>query len=298
MDIATTQQHSGLTEPRTGAVPGTRPTSESAVSAVSWPAILAGAFVAAAASLVLIELGSGLGLASVSAWPNSGASVTTFSVAMAIWLVVVQWLASGTGGYVAGRMRTKWANTHTHEVFFRDTAHGFITWAIATVVVAAVLTSAGTAAVSGAAHVAANAVSGATQGAVSSGVVAPYTVDTLFRASGAANTTESRGPDARAEATRILANGVSSGEVPAADRTYLAELVASRTGVSTAEAQQRVDNAIAQAKAAEVKARAAADAARKTASQAAIFGALSMIIGAFIACVAAALGGRQRDLHV
>jgi len=291
MDIATTQQHPG-------AVSSAHPTSESAVSAVSWPAILAGAFAAAAASLVLMELGSGLGLASLSAWPNSGASLTTFSVAMAIWLVVVQWFASATGGYVAGRLRTKWTNTHTHEVFFRDTAHGFITWAIATVVVAAVVTSAGTAAVSSGARAAAGAVSGAAQGAMTSGAIAPYTVDTLFRSAGAASATDSRGTEARTEATRILANGITSGDVPAADRTYLAELVAARTGISTQEAQRRVDNAIAQAKAAELKAREAADTARKAAAQAAIFGALSMVIGAFIACVAAALGGKQRDLHV
>src|SRR6185369_13465895 len=101
-----------------------------------------------------------------------GVSATTFTVMTAIWLIVVQWLASGTGGYVAGRLRTKWTSTHTHEVFFRDTAHGFITWAIGTVLVAAVLTSAGTAVVSGGARAAATAVSGATQAA---GAIAPYT---------------------------------------------------------------------------------------------------------------------------
>src|ERR1700731_4157175 len=125
-----------LTQQRSGALSSTDGPHESAVSAVSWPAIVAGAFVAAASSLVLAALGSGFGLASVSPWPNSGVSATTFTVMTAIWLVVVQWLASGLGGYVAGRLRTKWANTHTHEVFFRDTAHGFITRAVATIMVA------------------------------------------------------------------------------------------------------------------------------------------------------------------
>jgi len=132
---------------------------------VSWPAIFAGAFAAAASSLVLVALGSGFGMASVSPWPNSGVSATTFTVMTAIWLIVVQWLASGLGGYVAGRLRTKWANTHTHEVFFRDTAHGFITWAVATVLVVAVLTSAAATAITGGVHAAANVASGASQGA-------------------------------------------------------------------------------------------------------------------------------------
>jgi hypothetical protein len=295
-----------LTQQRPGTLSSTDAPHESTVSAVSWPAIFAGAFVAAAASLVLVALGSGFGLASVSPWPDSGASATTFTVMTAIWLIVVQWLASGLGGYVAGRMRTKWANTHTHEVFFRDTAHGFITWAVATILVVAFLTSAVASMVSGGVHAAATVASGASQGAATaaaqsastnqgSSVIAPYNVDMLFRSPRADSSASTA--DARTEAARILANGIASGDVPATDRTYLAELVAARTGVSMEDAQKRVDNAIAQAKAADVKARQAADAARKAASQASIYTALSMLVGAFIACIAAALGGQRRDLH-
>jgi hypothetical protein len=283
--------------------------TESAVSAVSWPAIFAGAFVATAASLVLVELGSGLGLASLSAWPNSGASAATFTVTMAIWLVVVQWLASGLGGYLAGRLRTKWANIHTHEVFFRDTAHGFITWAIGTVLVAIFVTSAGAAAITGGVHAATTVASAATGSAAGSAAasssatpgdstIAPYTLDGLFRSPRTeSNSSAASAAEQRAEAARILANGLATGDIPTADRTYLAELVAERTGVSATEAQRRVDNAIAQTKAAEMKAREAADTARKAAAQAAIFAALSMLIGAFIACIAAALGGQRRDVH-
>src|ERR1039457_7050591 len=89
---------------------------EVATSGVAWPAIIGGAFAAAALSLILLVLGSGLGLASVSPWPGSGASVTTFTIMTAIWLIVIQWLASGVGGYVTGRLRTKWVGLHTHEV--------------------------------------------------------------------------------------------------------------------------------------------------------------------------------------
>jgi hypothetical protein len=77
----------------------------------------------------------------------------------------------------------------------------------------------------------------------------------------------------------------------------LAELVAARTGVSSAEARTRVDEFVASALDAQTKAKAEADTARKTAAEAAIYTALSMLVGAFIASVSAALGGRLRDEH-
>jgi hypothetical protein len=289
-------------------------TAESSVSAVSWPAIFGGAFVAAAASLVLVALGSGLGLASVSPWRGAGASATAVAWMAAAWMIVVQWFSSGLGGYVAGRLRTKWANTHTHEVFFRDTAHGFITWAVGTILVAGFLASAVGSAIGGGVHAAATVASGAVasgaaQGATTQGAttlqagtsqpgssLATYDMDLLFRSSQTGSGTATAS-DARAEAARILANGIASGDVPTTDRAYLAELVAARTGISQEDAQRRVDTVIAQAKAADVKARQAADAARKATSEASIFTALSMLVGAFIACIAAALGGQRRDLH-
>src|SRR5271163_2079918 len=117
-------------------------TLKSSTSAISWAAIIGGAFAAAALSLILLALGSGFGLASVSPWPNSGASVTTFTVMAAIWLIIVQWVSAALGGYLTGRLRTKWVSVHTHEVFFRDTANGFLAWAVAAVIGAAVLASA------------------------------------------------------------------------------------------------------------------------------------------------------------
>src|SRR6185436_9212987 len=113
-----------------------------AASAVSWESIFAGATGAAALSLILLILGTGLGLSSVSPFTGKGASATTFGVSTIVWLTFIQLAASGIGGYLAGRLRTRWISTHTDEVYFRDTAHGFLAWAIATLVVAAMLTSA------------------------------------------------------------------------------------------------------------------------------------------------------------
>jgi hypothetical protein len=258
--------------------------TESSASAVSWAAILGGAFVIAAVTILLLALGSGLGLSSISPWPGSGASVASFTAMMAIWLIVVQWVSAGLGGYVTGRLRTNWTAVHAHEVFFRDTAHGLLAWAVASVVGIGLLASAVTAVVGGSAHMAAGA-------AQTAGNVSGYYVDTLFRGSHESATT----PDARPEVTRILAMGAQNGSVSDDDKTYLSQLVAERTGVSQDDARKRVDGVIAQAQAAEQKAKAAADQARKATASLSFYTFFSMLIGAFIASAAAALGGRSRN---
>jgi hypothetical protein len=269
--------------------------AHSSKSATSWSAIIAGAFVAAAVSLILLALGSGLGFASVSPWPSKGISGTTFAVTAAIWLILTQWVSAGMGGYLAGRLRTRWIGTHTHEVFFRDTAHGLITWAVASVLVAAtVASSMGAAghAIGAAGHA---AVDGASQvNATSPGVA--YDIDRLLRPSEAGAIAQAAS-DPKPEVARIIANAAVSGSVPDGDRTYLAQLVAARTGVTLQDAQRRVDVFISDVTDAQAKAKAAADAARKAAAQASLYLALSLLIGAFIASVSAALGGRLRDEH-
>ncbi|MFG3449988.1 hypothetical protein ACGFZ3_15570 [Stenotrophomonas sp. NPDC047960] len=111
-------------------------------SAVSWGAILAGAIAAAALSLVLLILGVGLGLSSVSPWAFDGVSKETFGWGSIAWLTFTALAASGLGGYLAGRLRTKWTRLHGDETYFRDTAHGFVSWAVATLLTAGLLTSA------------------------------------------------------------------------------------------------------------------------------------------------------------
>jgi hypothetical protein len=106
-------------------------------SAVSWAAIIGGALAASAITLLLVALGSGIGLSSAALNP----SATTFTLRAAVWLIIVQWLSSALGGYLAGRLRTKWSGLHTDEAFFRDTVHGFLAWALASVLVAAFATS-------------------------------------------------------------------------------------------------------------------------------------------------------------
>jgi hypothetical protein len=117
-------------------------TTESKGSALSWSAVAGGTVAAIALTLTLLTLGSAFGLGSVSAWPGVGAKPATFTIGAGIWLVVTQWLSAALGGYLAGRLRVRWHGLHTDEVMFRDTAHGLLTWATATVLMAIVAVAA------------------------------------------------------------------------------------------------------------------------------------------------------------
>jgi hypothetical protein len=266
-------------------------------STASWSAIIAGAFVAIAVSVVLFALGSGLGFALTSPWEDQGIKATTFAATTAIWLIVMQWLSSAAGGYVAGRLRTRWIGTHPHEVFFRDTAHGFVTWAVATVLVVLVLASTLFQVVGAGVHVATAAATNSAQRLA--GTATPSYVlglDRLLRPADA--TAAHSGPDPRAEVTDVVVQAVASnGTVSDADRSYLAQLVAARTGVSADDAQRRVNDFITTADAARDEVKANVDAARKLAAKTAIYGALALVLGAFIASLTAAMGGRLRDEH-
>ena len=273
------------------------PASLSSASGVSWAAIFAGGVAAAAVSVMLLIFGAGLGLSSVSPWPHNGVSVSTFTVLAAIWLVIVQWVSSGFGGYIAGRLRTKWTGVHTDEVFFRDTAHGFLAWALATVLVAGLLTLGSGAAVSTGAQLASNTLNATTAN--------NYYVNELFRQQAAASSdngsaamvTGLSDSDVRSQASVILAQTAVTGTVSAADNAYLTQLVSGRTGLAPTDAQNRVNQVLAQQQADLTKARQVADAARKTSAKGAIFTFVSLLIGAFIASVSGAIGGRLRDAY-
>ncbi|HMG50993.1 MAG TPA: hypothetical protein VK597_10350 [Inquilinus sp.] len=276
---------------------GVVPVAAEAASAVSWGAIFAGAAVAAAVSLALMVLGTGFGLSIVSPWSNTGVGAGTFAVTAAIGFLVIQWIASGLGGYVTGRLRTRWTDVHTDEVFFRDTAHGLLAWCVSTLLVAALLASIALGAASTGVQAGATVAAGAAHGATAAAPGDPtgYFVDQLFRQPPGSQVATADRADARQEVTRILVNGAATGTLPDADKSYLAQIVASRAGLSQADAEKRVGEVVAQIDAAAVKAKQAADAARKAGLTTAFATFLSLLIGAFIASVSAALGGRLRD---
>jgi hypothetical protein len=145
-------------------------------SGVSWGAVFAGAVAAAALSLILVVLGTGLGMSAISPWAQDGISATTFGISTVVWVIFMAVAASAMGGYLAGRLRTKWVGVHTDEVFFRDTAHGFLAWGVATLLTAALLTSATAAFVSGGVKASAAVVGGTASAA---GTVTAVAADTL-----------------------------------------------------------------------------------------------------------------------
>ena len=246
---------------------------------------------------------------SVSPWSNNNVSVATFGVLAAAWFIAVQLFASGVGGYLAGRLRTRWVSVHTDEVYFRDTAHGLIVWGVGAIVTAWLLTSGAASVVAGAAHAGGSALEAAGTAAAgpaaqvagqapsSEGSSAAYFTDMLFRTD--RPDTSGDPAAARAEVGRILATDALSGEMPAADRTYVAQVIAARTSLSQADAEKRVSDLVEQAKNAKHKAietaKTAADAARKTGVYVALWAFISLLIGAFSASYMATVGGRVRD---
>lgn len=291
---------------------------------VSWSAIFAGAAAAAALSLILLILGTGLGLSSVSPWANDGISATTFGVSTILWVTFTQIAAAGMGGYLAGRLRTKWVAVHTDEVYFRDTAHGFLAWAIASLATAALLTSVigsivGAGVQAGAAVGAGVVNAAATTGAAKSDIGANpmgYFVDALFRkdrtaaaasmpvgtpAAGVAfaESASDPSPAIAPEVARIYATSLRTGALPADDVRYVGQLVAQRTGLSQPDAEKRVTDSFnrvqSMVRESEIAAKNAADKARKASAYSALWLFISLLIGAFVASLAATIGGRRRD---
>jgi len=255
--------------------------NEAAASAVSWAAIAAGAFVAAALSLSLLTLGAGAGLSSLSPWLNSGASSAAVGMGAIVWLVVIEIVASALGGYLTGRLRTKWVDVHTDEVYFRDTAHGFLSWAVAFVITAALLLSAATSIMGGENR---NAAGSNSEPAVSDSN--RYFIDSLFRSGQPSNTADAA---LRSEVGVIFVHSLRHRELAAADRDYIADAIVA-TGVSRSEAEARVTDAFE-------RDQQAADAARKAAAHGLYWLFVALLLGAFSASLAATFGGAQRD-HV
>ena len=327
-------------------------------SAVSWGAVLAGAAIATAVTFALMVLGAGLGLTLVSPWWEANAEATTIAASTIVWLIVMQWASAGVGGYLTGRLRTRWTRVHSDEVFFRDTAHGFLTWAVATIIVAGFAShglmgafSSGTQALGQAAGAAVEGVSDAASESLSDPTA--YFVDALYRptspSTGTASAGSSRetpsadaaapapvtpGPAAtpgtitpptaaavptapstpntpqpsgvasapssdstmiRTETTRIVLRGMAAETFPPEEKSYLAQLVASQTGLSPQEAEGRVDTVLQGLADTKAEAQAGAEKAREAAITLSVVAFVSLLLGAFIGAVAAALGGRHRD---
>jgi len=255
-------------------------------SGVSWAAVIGGALVIAALSLILLALGAGLGLASISPWSGPGVEASTIGGAAILWLIVMQIAASAMGGYLAGRLRTKWTRIHSDEVFFRDTAHGFLAWALAAVLTAAFLASAAASMIGSAEKSPSTAPDYSASSTDIPIPIGTYFVDKLFRSDHLE--TGSSDSTMRSEAGRVFAKVVLHHDSPEADKNYLSHLVALKTQLSEPDAEKRVTDVIADS-------RRELDRARKAAMHLSVWTFIALLCGAFIASVSATVGGRQRD---
>jgi hypothetical protein len=277
------------------AIVASRDADVDARSYLDWPAVFAGAVVASAISLVLVTFGSAIGLSLTSPFDNTGMSAVGLAIALGLWLVWVQVSSFIAGGYVTGRMRRRAYDATEHESDVRDGMHGLVMWGTGVLVGALFLAlSAG-----GAATTAATAAGAAAQAAVEKMASAaegtnPFSqaVDTAFRAS---RPEAGSSVDARNEAMAIVARGIANGDIPEADRTYLAQVIAARTDVPPDEAKTRVDTMVTNAQQAAEEAKQKAQRAKHFAVIAAFLAAASLAISAAAAFWAAGMGGRHRD---
>jgi hypothetical protein len=245
---------------------------------LSWSAVFGGAFIIAAFSLIMLSLGAGLGLSSVSPWADVGASAATVGTLAILWLVLTQLISAAMGGYLAGRLRTRWESIHNDEMHFRDTANGFVAWAVAIVMTTAFLASAATSMVGG--------TNKAAQGDAASQSSNAYFVDRLFRSDRPVTNDDA---PLRLEAGRLFLKALSRPEVTdGSDTAYLAQLVSARTGLSSSDASKRVSESLTEA-------RQAADSLRSATAHLLLWIFVALLIGAFSASFAATIGGRQRD---
>jgi len=287
------------------------PAAEAGRTPLSWSAAIAGAFAATAVTLIIVALGSGIGLSFASPY-GSGPSATSLTIAAAVRLVMAQTMGFATGGYLAGRLRSPALDGIPGETTFRDAAQGFMVWAIGVVVIAALTGLTGFFALGATAHVASGAAAARNEPASASiSGPADYFVDLMLRPGpsaataggqmpstaadeaatvGAASSRPQQPLDAqtRAEINRILARSVIQTQLDDSDRTYLAQLVASRTGLSADEAQKRVGDV-------ENKARDAADKTAKAGALFAFWTFMSLLFGGTAATLAGMLGGQLRD---
>jgi hypothetical protein len=283
---------------------GTAVVTEEINTGVAWDAVAAGAVAAAAFTVLLVALGAGLGFSAISPWSDSGLSAGGFRTATGIYLVLISIMSSAIGGYMAARLRTRFVGLHDNEVYFRDSAHGFIAWAFATVLTATALGAALT-------HIANGAASGVTSSGPQGANPQAVYVDKLFRSANAgANTGAQAAPgaapaaatpapatpqsgqnagSARAEVLRLwTADFARNKDLTPDDRAYVASLVAAQTGLSPEDAQKRVDQVVTEEK-------TALDQARRGAAKLSFWLTAALLFGAFAASLAAVEGGMLRD---
>jgi hypothetical protein len=267
------------------------------INRVSWGAVLAGVVIALVTQLILNLIGIGIGAATFDPASSANPSATTFSVGAGIWWTISGILAALTGGYAAGRLAGQPKRTSGGW-------HGLTTWALATLVIFALLTTTAGAIAGGALRFLGGVAGGAAE---TLGITAQSAVQMA-----APGITQATDPLAKIEKSVRDASG---GNDPAALRDAAISAVRAAVTADPAQvedARQRAAQALAKAQGVPVEnARAqiaryeqqyrqavdqakqqateAAQAATTAVSRGALFGSIALILGA----IAAWFGGRM-----
>jgi hypothetical protein len=275
-------------------------------SGISWSAIIAGALTAIAISIIVIALGSGIGMSVISPYSYSPPSATTMTVIGALWLVFAQAIGFATGGYVTARLRRSPTPIHSGEVKFRDGASGLIVWAVG-VVLTLLVVAAAVSRVDSKTDGSANNTTALVAATGSELKPLDYFSDALLRpgrqavagaaapvasANGSVPGTSNDTGDQRSQINRILLTALGPAGISADDRAYLAQIVSAQTGLGQEDAQHRVDEVVSHVRA---DAMQAAESARKAAAYLSFWTFMSLLFGAVCATLGGILGGDLRD---
>jgi len=266
-------------DPAAAPAEGPVPTPGGPLSYIHWGPVFAGAIAAAAAFATLMTFGSAVGLSLASPSPTWRDTSIGLVLLSGVWILLVSLGSFALGGYLAGRVRSSWSAS-PDEIEFRDGAHGLLVWALA-VALGTFLTWATATAFSSVEF----GPSLTLRPAQGEPAFLTYELDRLFRAERRPDAVD---PEARAEAGRILMTGAGRRDIAPEDRSYLARLVAARTGLAPADADRRVGQIIDET-------RRAARRARATSIVIGFMTAASLVAGAAAAWFAAEFGGRHRD---
>jgi hypothetical protein len=259
----------------------TNATDEIPALYLGWTPIVAGAIVAAAVSSVFVTFGTGMGLAVASSsatWRDTSSVLTLLG---GLWLLLTSLASFGLGAYLAGVLRPTLAAATPHEVEFRDGVHGLLVWGLAILIGAALTLPL-------VPRASAPGSNGAVPTASSAESFLAFELDRLLRADQAPGGANINDSELRAQAARIIASGVGRTGIMPDDRAYLVRAVMARAGIAQAEAESRVDNAF-------VDSNTALSKARRSAVILAFMIGASLMMGAAVAWLAAAAGGKHRD---
>lgn len=264
------------------------------INQVSWGAILAGAVAALVAQMILNMVGLGIGLAVLNPTGSDTPAAGSLSLGAGLWWVISGIVASAIGGFLAGRLSGKPATSTAGY-------HGLVSWAVTTLVIVYLLTSAVGGLVGGAfggitsvLGGAGSAIGGAAQTAAQA--AAPSLTKLSDPLSGIENQVRqasgNQDPaalrDAAAGAVRAYLSGDASQKAQAEAKA--AEALAKAQGIPVDQAKTQIRDYQAQYEKtladAKQKAQIAAEATRSTASQGALYAALALVLGALAAFLA------------